>query len=289
MSRPPGWQRPINDAAADSTASRKSKAARLTYDAAGTSWIKYTADFPENPQWAIGWTIANVRPYYFHMLLRVHGTVLDWGTLKWCPLNSNNGCYDPELIVLHEFGHVQGLGHNDAAIGQDWLESIMQAAPHSKDKTGWNMHAFGPCDVARLQMTYEALTPSTLYSTCLSLDTTMWLSAPQGPHQPGTNVLFTATFKIANTEAANLAGDELDARLVTLQRRLSGGSWTNYTSMSSVGGGSGQYRVTLSVYGTYEYRARYVAGSGEGLNGSSSSAVEVVVDPCQLGPLVPCP
>lgn len=280
----------INDAAADSTASRKSKAARLAYDPAGASWVKYTADFPEDPQHAIGWTIDNAAPSYFHMLFRAHGTQLDWGTLRWCPLNSNSGCYDPELIALHEFGHVQQLGHNIPAEDPDyWLESIMQRNPHAKSHVGWNMHAFGPCDVARLQMIYEALTPTTPYSTCLSLDTTMGLAAPQGPHPPDTSVLFTATFKIASTEVANLAGDKLDGRDVTLQRRIVGGStWTNYASMSSVGGGSGTYRVTLSVSSTYEYRARYVADSGEGLNGTSSSAVEVVVDVyCPLGP-IPC-
>lgn len=225
------------------------------------------------------------------MLLRAHGTALDWGTLKWCPVNANNGCYDPELIALHEFGHVQRLGHRLTSDEQPetWLETIMHKSPKAKANVGWNAHAFGPCDVARLQMSYEAATPSTLYSTCLSLDTTMWLSAPQSPHEPGTNVLFTATFKIATTETAKLAGDEVDGREVTLQRRLVGGStWTNYASMSSVGGGSGQYRVTLSVSNTYEYRARYAVDSGEGLNGTSSGAVEVVVDVyCPLGP-IPC-
>ena len=288
---PPAWMATaINDAAADSTASRKSKAANLTYDAAGASWISYTSDFGSDHQ-ALGWTTYNDPPNSFHIKLRPHGYAADWGTLRWCPVNGNDGCYDPELVALHEFGHVQRMSHNIAAEDPDyWLKSIMQRAPHAKPHVGWNMHTFGPCDVARLQMSYEALTHSTLYSTCLSLDTTMWLSAPQGPHLPGTNVLFTATFKIASTEAATLAGDELDARDVMLQRRLVGAStWTSYASMSSVGGGTGQYRVTLSVSSTYEYRAKYTADSGEGLNGSSSSALEVVVDPCQLGPLVPCP
>src|SRR5690242_7303707 len=163
---PPTWMRSaINAAANDSNDSRDAKAAVLSQSDSGASWIGYTGDVPTT--WAIGYTVGNI-PNSFTMRLRPQGYPLDWGTLRWCQAYDTppSGCYDAEMIALHEFGHVQTLDHPDDADVTNWTDTVMHWAPKTKAKAGWNQHEFGPCDVARLQIRYEPLTSSTRISTC---------------------------------------------------------------------------------------------------------------------------
>src|SRR5918994_5791838 len=69
---PPGWAKTaMKAAAADSNASRKSKAAIFAYDPEGASWLAYTDDLPTN--WAIGYAIGH-QPDSFTIRMRPHGT-----------------------------------------------------------------------------------------------------------------------------------------------------------------------------------------------------------------------
>lgn len=278
---PPNWMKTaINAAAADSNQSRDARAAVLSYRDGERSWVGYTADLPTN--YAIGYAVRNI-PESFTVRLRPHGFVLDWGTLKWCQFFDNppNGCYDAEMVALHEFGHVQTLGHVDES-QVEWLDSVMHAAVHSKAKIGWNMHAFGRCDVARLQIRYQALNSTTPYSTCLSLATTLAMTASDPSPPYGTNVTFTATLRVSpDVPYAKLAGDPLSARNVVLQRRTFGSAtWTNYSQLTPIADGTGRYVKTIKMTASYEWRARFVAPGDEGLEGSSSSAIRVNVGDC---------
>lgn len=278
---PPGWMRTaINAAAADSNDSRRAKAAVLSYRDGADSWVGYTGDMPSN--YAIGYAVRNI-PYSFTVRLRPQGYVLDWGTLRWCQFYENppTGCYDAEMITLHEFGHVQTLGHVDES-QVEWLDTVMHEAPHSRAKIGWNMHAFGRCDVARLQIRYEALTTSTPYSTCLSLGTDLGMSVSSTRPSYGSYVTFTATLRVASDAPyAKLAGDALTGRKVLLQRRPVGGSsWTTHSEMTPLTDDSGRYTRTLKMTVSYEWRARFVSPSNEGLDGSSSAVTTVRVSSC---------
>ena len=141
---------------------------------------------------AIGCAISGA-PSSFTLRLRPQGWSFDWGNLRWCQFYDTpwpDGCFDVEMITLHEFGHVQGLGHIDDApdpgTAADWLDSIMHGVSRAKNKSGWNAHAFGPCDVASLQAAYRPETSSTLISTCHDLATTATVSA-------AANVVYRAT------------------------------------------------------------------------------------------------
>lgn len=286
-SEPPRWIRgAIHDAAADSNASRAARAAVLSYDAGAPSWVAYTPDVPST--YAIGYAVRNI-PTSFTVRLRPHGYVLDWGTLRWCQFYDNppNGCYDAEMVTLHEFGHVQTLGHVDES-EVEWLDSVMHAAVHSKARVGWNMHAFGRCDVARLQIRYEPLDAATPISTCLSLPTTLDVGASDTSVAYGTYVTFTATLRIdPDAQYPKLAGDPLAGRSVLLQRRPVGAtSWTTIDTLAPTSDGGGRYLRTVRVTGSYEWRARYVTPSDEGLQGAASPALRVdVVDGCTTCPL----
>jgi hypothetical protein len=278
---PPNWLRPaINAAAQDSNNTRASRAAVFSYEAGATSWIGYTADIPTT--YAVGYAVRNV-PDSYNIRLRPHGTVLDWGTLKWCQFYDNppNGCYDAELITLHEFGHVQTLGHVDESLGEPWLDSIMHAGPRTKAKIGWNEHRFGRCDVARLQIRYRALNASTPYSTCLSLDTSLTLSTSTTSVDYQGLVTFTANLSVSDSVSyARLQGEPLSGRTVLLQRRTPGTtSWTTHAQMAGTST-AGRYVYSITAATTYEWRARFARPDTEGLLAASSSVVKVSVKAC---------
>jgi hypothetical protein len=280
---PPSWMKTaVKEAASDSTASRDSKAARIAYDAAAVSWVAYTdnLDYPAIGQVAY----KSVPGEEFHMKMRVQGYVFDWGTLKWCQYydSAPSGCIDAETIALHELGHVQGLAHVEEGGQVDvWTDSIMHKTMRSKGSTGWNMHAFGRCDVARLQMRYGPLDSYTPISTCLSVDTALTHSSSASYVDYGTNVTFTAYLRIANdAEGKELGGNPLSGRSVVLQYRpIGGSSWTTFGQLSASSGG--KYTATVAVRSDREWRARFGEPSGEGLNASSSAVVTVrVVNVC---------
>lgn len=277
---PPSWMKSaINGAAADSTASRASKAARLVYDSSAASWVSYTDNMPAG---ALGYvSYKSVSDNEFHVKMRVQGWVFDWGTLKWCQYYDSppSGCFDAETIALHEFGHVQGLDHVHDKLGQReweyWTDSVMHPTMRSKSSTGWNMHAFGRCDVARLQMMYGPLDSYTHISTCLSVDTRLTFSSSASYVDYGKYVTFTSYLRIADDATGKeLGGNPLSGRSVVLQYRPLGGSgWTKYGSMTpSVGG---KYTVSVAIRSDREWRAKFAAPSDEGLNGSFSGTVTV--------------
>ena len=283
-SEPPSWIRgAINAAAADVRQTGHARTPDFGYRAGATSWIGYTEDLPTN--YAVGYAVRNV-PHSFTIRLRPHGHVLDWGTLRWCQFydSPTTGCYDAEMITLHEFGHVLTLGHADEDDVTEWTDTIMHASPKTKAKAGWNAHSFGSCDVARLQIRYEMRTAATPISTCLSLATHLGLAAsPSGSVAYGSNVSFSATLKIDPGAAyASLAGDPLSARSVWLQRRPIGGSgWNDVAQLTSQSGNPGRYTRQLTVTGAYDYRARFASPTDEGISGATSAILRIAIgDPC---------
>ena len=275
---PPTWMRAAVTAAAnDSNASRASKAAVLSQSDSGASWIAYTGDIPTN--WAIGYTVRYI-PSLFTMRFRPQGYPLDWGTMRWCQFYDSppTGCYDAEMIALHELGHAQTLDHPDDIDVDVWTDTVMHWAPKTKAKAGWNQHEFGPCDVARLQIRYEPLTSSTPISSCLDLATNLSLSTSTSSTYAGATVSLTARLKIADDAIwPLLASKALSARQVVVQRRVPGSStWSNVGAMVVLDD-NGRYTKTLTVSDTYDYRAVYNAISDEGLEAASSLVVRVAV------------
>jgi hypothetical protein len=266
----------INAAASDNNSSRASRAAFLAYASDGKSWVGYTADLPTN--WAVGYTTRNI-PDSFTVRLRPHGYSLDWGTLRWCEFYDAppTGCYDAEMITLHEFGHAQTLGHVDEADVTDWNDSIMHASPKTKAKAGWNAHEYGRCDVARLQIRYEPSTAFTLYSRCLDLPTELALSSNRSSAPYYGAVTLTARLKVADDAIyPSLASDEIAGRRITLQRRAVGATaWAVVGELEPVTGDPGRYSATVTVTGVYDWRAIFNEPSNEGLRGSASHAVRV--------------
>lgn len=273
---PPAWMKAaINAAAQDSNESRGARAAIFSQSDSGTSSIGYTGDIPTT--YAVAYTIGNL-PTSFGMRFRPQGYPLDWGTLRWCQFYDlpPTGCYDAEMIALHELGHAQTLDHADDAVVTNWTDTIMHWAPKTKAKAGWNQHAFGICDVARLQIRYQPLDSTTAYSTCLDLDTQLALTTSATNVLYGRNATFTARLSVAADEIyASLASDPVSARKVVLQQRPVGGStWTTLGAMSFLDY-NGRYSRSVTITNDDDYRAIFATPLSEGLNGSTSLAVRV--------------
>ena len=271
----------IRDAAADSNATRGSRAPTFAYASGSTSQIGYgTGTCGVN---GIG-CFTRTAPESFTMWLREHGRVYDWGVLRWCQMLSSpaNGCYDAETIALDEFGHVEGLGHHvNHADDRDYTDAVVQTLSRTRPKAGFDMHRYGVCDVATLQMRYDVPSASTPYSTCLDLSTSLSITVDDASVTYGAPVNFSSALKVATDSAyLRLSGNAVSARTVRLQRRSIGSTtWATFATLAS-GSPAGTYRVTLRLYGTADYRAVFSTPSSEGLRGDTSPTVRVTVAPC---------
>jgi len=272
----------IRTAAADANASRASRAATFTYDAAGSNPIGYGvgATCGVNGLACFSRTV----PTGFTMWLREQGHVFDWGTMKWCQayVTPPNGCYDAEMIALDEFGHVEILDHHvNYANDTDYEDAIVQTFARAKLVVGWNMHAFGRCDVASLQYRYDVSSWASKYSTCLNLTTVLTLAAsPTAIPIYGTTTL-TAALRVADDASyLRLGGNPIAWRIVTLQRRAPGTTlWLTVGTMSN-GSVPGTYLLSQRLTSDAEYRAVFKTPLDEGLVGNTSATVHVYVGWC---------
>lgn len=281
-SEPPSAMRgAVLAAAGDSNASRASRAATFAYDSTATNPIGYgTGTCGVNGLACFTRTV----PTGFTMWLREHGRVFDWGTLRWCQMQASptNGCYDAETIALDEFGHIEVLNHHvNFSDESDYTDAVVQTFSRTRAKTGWNMHAYGRCDTATLQMKYDLTTLSSLYSRCLDLPTVVTMSISDTSISYGGLVGFTAYLKVAtNTDYGRLSANPIGARTVRLQIRLLGSStWTNLVTLSA-GSTTGTYVASLRLYATADFRSVFSTPSNEGLRGDTSPTVRITVAPC---------
>jgi hypothetical protein len=283
--KPPTWMKPaVLDAASDAGSTTKAQAATFSLADSAASWIAYTDSVCTDS--AIGCAMSNA-PWSFTLRLRPQGWSFDWGKLRWCQFYDSpwpDGCFDAEMITLHEFGHIQGLGHIDDApdpgTSADWLDSVMHSVSRAKPKNGWNAHAFGRCDVASLQAAYQPATSSTLISTCHELATTAVVSA-------ASNVAYRATVRFTGDLAIStgvsypaLRGFPLSNRSLILQRRLPAATtWTSIGAMVPTST-DGEYVLSQSLTATYDWRVLFNSPSNEGVVGDVSSIIRVTVGDC---------
>ena len=270
---PPAWMAAaIGAAAIDSNLTRASRAAVFSKATSATSLIAYG-----EPTGCSALGIACFARYgsptNFSMWFRSNGWIFDWGRLTWCqgPDGFVNGCFDVENVALDEFGHILSLGHHLNLPDQsDYTDAVVQTVSRSRPAAGWNTHAYGRCDVARLQLEYDRPTFSSLFSTCLKIPSTMTLAASAMNLWVGDSVRFSATLR-TTTSSANraLADDPIAGRVVVLQRRLPGATiWT-----------------TIAPTTTYDWRTTFTP-VGEGVLGASSAILRVTVSRCSGSPCV---
>jgi hypothetical protein len=269
----------IREAADDANASRGSRAATFTYDAAGPNPIGYGLGAPCGVNGLA--CFSRDAPNGFTMWLREQGHVFDWGTLKWCQSYASppNGCYDAETIALDEFGHVETLNHHvNWSDDSDYEDAIVQTFSRTKPSTGWNLHTFRRCDVATLQLQYDMVSTTAKYATCLDLTTVLTVGAAPASIIAGRSTTITATLKVADYDSyLGVGGNLVSARTVILQRRAPGGTaWTTVGTMAT-GPAAGTY-VTIQAPGAdTDYRAVFNSPPEEGLNGDTSPTIRVTV------------
>ena len=283
---PPSWMAAAIDAgAADVAESRRSRAAAFVRSSSAASPIAYGVTS------CVSYAIAcvdrsGVPTSFAGMWLRPQGWTYDWGTLRWCQAQSaaTDGCFDAETLTLDEFGHIEILGHHvNYADESDYTDSVVQAYSRARPAPGWNQHAFGVCDVARLQLEYALASASDPVSTCLTLDTSLTLSASPSAAYGGQAVTFSSLLRIATDATGNraLSGDPLSGRSVVLQHRPVGGTtWTTVVTMSPSVTTQGAYSASWVATSTFEWRALFLAPSGEGLQAAASATVPVSVSGC---------
>jgi hypothetical protein len=278
---PSAMKSAIRAAAADVGESRASRAATFAYSSTGASYVGYgTGTCGVN---GIG-CFTRTAPDTFTMWLREHGRVYDWGTLRWCQMQSTptNGCYDAETIALDEFSHVEILDHHvNYADESDYTDAVVQTFSRTRPKAGYNMHVFGPCDTATLQVQYDIPYSTSPISTCLDLVTVLTLGASSTLVGYGGVVTFTSSLRTATNSAyGRLSAQWLARRTVKLQQRLGGSTtWSTIATMTPALP-TGSYTASIALHAVADYRAVFSTPTTEGLRGDTSPTVQVLVMPC---------
>lgn len=285
---PPPWMATaIDAAAADSNASRASRAAVFSRVAGAESLISYGEPMGCSSA-AIGCANRANAPRSFRIWLRATGHWFDWGQLRWCqsPGNDTTGCYDAEALALHEFGHIEILDHHaDLPDASDWWDSVMHVVARAKPRDGYAQRAYGRCDTARLQLEYDRPSWTGKFSTCLSIPTVTTLGASSTALWIGGSVTFSAELRTASgTKYRALSNDPIGGRVVLLQRRAPGAAtWSTIATMTPSVAVAGRYTTTVSPTATYDWRAVFGTPTGEGIAGSTSPVIRVTVSGCTLG------
>lgn len=286
---PPSWMRPaLKDAARDATSTSMSASPIFVFDADASDTMRYTADFPGGGcAQAIACASRSV-PDWWTVRVRVQGYDFRWGSLRWCQADPGEGCFDVERTVLHELGHAGGgLEHpEDGGFRLRALDTVMHSIIPARTATGSGMHAFGPCDVASLQVRFSIPSLDTPISTCSDIDTRLSLAASTSIVADGDPVVFRANFSTADRAAyGNIAGIPLNLRSIQLRRRPAGmgGAWSTFWMGQAQSPGT--YVLTLRPSTAYEYQAVFRAPDDEGLNGSTSNVITVrITGTCNASP-----
>lgn len=283
---PPDLRTPIRSAAGDVGESRRSRAATFAAVAGASNLIGYGVGTC-GPN-GIACFTRNA-PHGFTMWFREQGHRFDWGSLKWCQTYdvAPNGCFDVETIALDEFGHVEILGHHaNYDDDRDFKDAVVQTVSRAKPEGGWNMHAFGRCDIATLQREYDVHSSATAYSTCLALDTVLTLAASPTSIPGGGMTTLSATLKVVDLAAYDrLGGNPVTGRDVIVQRRTPGTTtWATAGTMTVQP--TGAYTFSIRLQAPTEFRGVFKTPTDEGLRGDTSATVRVSVGGCSIPP---CP
>lgn len=275
----PGWLRTAIEAAVEDAArSRRSRAPLFRRDPEANGLFRYTAIFPAGPC-ADGIACATWSwPDTWQVRIRAHGFPFRWGTLRWCQLDPSDGCFDVERVILHELGHIIGLGHPES---EGWSlpvrETVMQHITPARPAPGSAMHAFGPCDVATLQERFDLPTPSGLVSTCNDPETELALSVDPSPDPRTGTLTFRASLRIADdVRWGRLAGNRLAGRQVELQRRPlddPAARWAVFWMREETT--AGRYSLALVPDRAAEYRAVLRRDPEDGIRPATSERIVI--------------
>jgi len=266
----------------DANRTKYSRAPTFVLDSAGSSTIQYGVDAFCGTN---GLACANAwnAPNSFKVAYREHGHRFDWGLLRWCALQSpiTDGCFDAEMVTIHELGHVHGLDHYPAVPESDHADSVLHSASRARPRDGWDAHAFGRCDIATLQTRYDMTSWTAGYSSCLDLAVNLSITRSASTIRAGSTVTFTAYLIVAdNPGDGRLSGNPISRRTVHLQRRAPGATaWTSMGVMPA-GTAAGTYVMRQSPTATYDWRAVFPEPAAEGLRGAVTGSSRVTVTGC---------
>ena len=223
-------------------------------------------------------------PNGFTMWLREQGHVFDWGTLKWCQTYTHarrTAATTPRRSRSTSSATSKGSATTSTTPTiRDYLDAVVQTYSRTKPSTGWNVHAFGRCDTATLQMLYDVTVDREVLDLPRPRDRPDALRASRRRSRrrarrrsPPRSRSWTTTPTSAS------AATRSRGRTVTLQRRAPGA--TTWTTVGTMRPARRPARTSCPAPGADDGIPRRLQDARRrGLNGDTSAGRQVTVAAC---------
>jgi len=260
------------------------------YSSTGTGTVYFTSA-AESPCSDIGNTswlacATNWGSSSFHIYIREFAasgkSSWVWNETGGC--GSGETCWDLSRSLIHEAIHVtMGVGSHDES-GES--KTVMSSIQIAKSTAGWNTNHLQPCDEATGQLLYDVNTLSSRYSTCMAdvadtpgdgLTATLTLDRTSSTVCTSFLVTVKGSLEVADLDSyKTLGGNPLSGRVVYVDRRVAGGTYSLYKSVTTGSETDWNFAVSLgsAAPGTYEYRFRFpeTDGTSKQTNGVTAAS-----------------
>lgn len=214
----------------------------------------------------------------------------------WCqdPAQPDSGCIHVGRVTLHELGHASGLsrqsnGHPHQPDSATSQTTVMQLDPAKSPDARYDDVYLGQCDLFELQREYDVDTLAGALANCVDhatgtafvggeIDVAVTRTSPASISIPcaGTSTSITGALSLSSGSGlGRLAGNALPGRVVTVQWRPPGGTWTAYGTATTNSAGSYSRLVSYPTEGIREFRADFSDAAEVPLDGGTSLVTTV--------------
>jgi hypothetical protein len=195
-----------------------------------------------------------------------------------------SACFSVLRVVAHEATHLTLLRpHYDRGADDETIMMSTTPTPNGSPDN-WNRRSFLPCDEAAAQLEYGPASAGGDYADCFAttpgdgakgLSSALTVTSGASLSRcANTSATVTGRLALANSAAyEDMRNWPLANRVLRIDRRPSGGTWTTgiaTATASGLGGNNWKATLTTAAAGSFDYRAQWFTKAGEPAVNSSN-------------------